>query len=151
MGFHHLDAAYPWDAVTPLRERAARHDGGVVDLSIGTPVDPTPQVVQDALTAAADAPGYPLTIGTPALREALVAWVGSRLGAQLTAAQVVASTGSKETVALLPSLLGLEPGTQVTLEYYDKPAEEPSVEVDPGSSDGASEDGNSGNGNGQGG
>jgi succinyldiaminopimelate transaminase len=71
--------------------------------------------VQDALRAAADAPGYPLTIGTPALREALVGWVGDRLGAPVTAEQVVASTGSKETVALLPSLLGLEPGTQVLL------------------------------------
>ena len=72
-------------------------------------------MVQDALTAAADAPGYPLTIGTPALREALVAWVGDRLGTPVTASQVVASTGSKETVALLPSLLGLAPGTQVLL------------------------------------
>ena len=72
-------------------------------------------MVQDALRAAADAPGYPLTIGTPALREALVAWVARRLGTPVTAAQVVASTGSKETVSLLPSLLGLAPGTQVLL------------------------------------
>ena len=71
--------------------------------------------MQDALRAAADAPGYPLTIGTPALREALVTWVRDRLGTQVSAAQVVASTGSKETVALLPSLLGLEAGTQVLL------------------------------------
>jgi len=86
-----------------------------VDLSIGTPVDPTPPVVREALCTAADAPGYPLTIGTPALREALVAWVGSRLGAQVTAANVLPSIGSKELVALLPSLLGLAPGTQVLL------------------------------------
>ncbi|HWH30974.1 MAG TPA: aminotransferase class I/II-fold pyridoxal phosphate-dependent enzyme, partial [Mycobacteriales bacterium] len=86
-----------------------------MDLSIGTPVDPTPPVVREALCTAADAPGYPLTIGTPALREALVAWVGSRLGAQVTAANVLPSIGSKELVALLPSLLGLAPGTQVLL------------------------------------
>jgi len=101
--------------LAPYGDIARAHPGGIVDLSIGTPVDPTPQVVQDALRAAADAPGYPLTIGTPALREAIVSWVGTRLGATVSAAQVVASTGSKETVALLPSLLGLEPGTQVLL------------------------------------
>ena len=107
--------AFPWDRLAPYGERARAHPGGAVDLSIGTPVDPTPQVVQDALTAAADAPGYPLTIGTPALREALAAWVGDRLGTPVEAREVVPSTGSKETVGLLPSLLGLAPGTQVLI------------------------------------
>ena len=60
---------YPWDAMTPYRELAAAHPGGTVDLSIGTPVDPTPQVIQDALAAASDAPGYPTTHGRPQLRE----------------------------------------------------------------------------------
>jgi succinyldiaminopimelate transaminase len=71
--------------------------------------------VQDALRAAADAPGYPLTIGTPALREAIVGWVGHRLGATVDGTQVVPSIGSKELVSLLPSLLGLEPGTRVLI------------------------------------
>ncbi len=107
--------AFPWDRLAPYGDRARAHPGGIVDLSIGTPVDPTPAVVQEALRAAADAPGYPLTIGTPVLREALVSWVGRRLGTPVTAAQVVPSTGSKETVSLLPSLLGLAPGTQVLI------------------------------------
>ena len=106
---------FPWDRLAPYGDRARAHPGGAVDLSIGTPVDPTPQVVQDALTAAADAPGYPLTIGTPALREAVAAWVGERLGTPVEPSGVVPSTGSKETVGLLPSLLGLAPGTQVLL------------------------------------
>ncbi len=105
--------AFPWDRLAPYGERARAHPGGIVDLSVGTPVDATPDVVQDALRTAADAPGYPLTIGTAALREALVSWTRRRLGAELTAAQVVPSIGSKETVALLPSLLGLTPGAQV--------------------------------------
>ncbi len=105
---------FPWDRLAPYGAVAREHPGGVVDLSIGTPVDPTPSVVQAALAAAADSPGYPLTIGTPALREALVAWV-SALGTPVTAAQVVPSIGSKETVSLLPSLLGLAPGSQVLL------------------------------------
>ena len=115
---------FPWDRLAPYADKARSHPGGVVDLSIGTPVDPTPALVQDALRAAADAPGYPLTIGTPALREALVAWVGRRLGTAVTAAQVVPSTGTKETVGLLPSLLGLAPGTQVLLPALAYPTYE---------------------------
>jgi succinyldiaminopimelate transaminase len=106
---------FPWDRLAPYGDRARAHPGGIVDLSIGTPVDPTPAVVQQALRAAADAPGYPLTIGTPALREALVGWTARRLGAEVTAAQVVPSIGSKEMVSLLPSFLGLEPGTKVLI------------------------------------
>jgi succinyldiaminopimelate transaminase len=98
---------FPWDRLAPYGDTARQHPGGIVDLSIGTPVDPTPAVVQAALAAAADAPGYPLTIGSPALREALVSWSRRRLGADVAEVHVVPSIGSKEMVALLPSLLGL--------------------------------------------
>ncbi|MCW2825310.1 MAG: succinyldiaminopimelate transaminase, partial [Aeromicrobium sp.] len=40
---------FPWDHLTVYGERACSHPDGVVDLSIGTPVDPTPEVVQQAL------------------------------------------------------------------------------------------------------
>ena len=106
--------AFPWDRLAPYGEQARAHPDGIVDLSIGTPVDPTPAVVAEALAAASDSPGYPLTIGTPALRDALVRWV-SALGTPVTAAQVVPSIGSKETVSLLPSLLGLTPGSRVLI------------------------------------
>ncbi|MCW2600476.1 MAG: succinyldiaminopimelate transaminase [Frankiales bacterium] len=98
---------FPWDRLVPYGDTARSHADGIVDLSIGTPVDPTPVVVQEALKAAADAPGYPLTIGSPALRAALVTWSARRLGAEVTEANVLPSIGSKELVALLPSLLGL--------------------------------------------
>jgi succinyldiaminopimelate transaminase len=105
---------FPWDQLAPYAEQARRHPDGIVDLSIGTPVDPTPVLVQEALQAAADAPGYPLTIGTPALRSALVEWSARRLGATVTEANVVPSIGSKELVSLLPMLLGLH-GKQILL------------------------------------
>jgi succinyldiaminopimelate transaminase len=105
---------FPWDRLTPYGDTARGYPGGIVDLSIGTPVDPTPAVVQEALRAAADAPGYPLTIGSLALREALVGWSRRRLGASVTEANVVPSIGSKELVALLPSLLGIN-GRQVLI------------------------------------
>jgi succinyldiaminopimelate transaminase len=102
---------YPWDTMAPYRAVAAQHPDGVVDLSIGTPVDPTPAVVREALAGAADAPGYPTTHGTPALREAVVAWYGRRRGVPgLDPDAVMPTVGSKELVAWLPLLLGLRPG-----------------------------------------
>jgi succinyldiaminopimelate transaminase len=105
---------FPWDTLAPFAEQAAGHPDGLVDLSVGTPVDPTPDVVQDALRAAADAPGYPLTYGTPALRAAVVAWFARRRGVpDLDPAGVLPTMGSKELVAWLPTLLGLGPGDVV--------------------------------------
>ncbi|ROZ62668.1 succinyldiaminopimelate transaminase [Kocuria soli] len=105
---------YPWEAMAPYRRTAQQHPDGVVDLSIGTPVDPTPLVVQDALAAAADAPGYPTTHGTAALREAIVGWCARRRGvAGLSPEQVMPTVGSKELVAWLPLLLGLRAGDVV--------------------------------------
>jgi succinyldiaminopimelate transaminase len=75
-------------------------------MSIGTPVDPTPAVVQHALSAAADASGYPLTAGTPRLREAAASWLGRRFGAVVDPSAVLPVIGTKELVAWLPTLLG---------------------------------------------
>ncbi len=107
-------ADYPWDAVAPYAERARRHPDGIVDLSIGSPVDPTPAVVAAALADATDAHAYPQTAGTPALREAIAEWYHRRRGVPgLSAPNVLPTVGSKELVALLPLLLGLGPGDAV--------------------------------------
>ncbi len=105
---------FPWDSLAPHKERASAVSGGIVDLSVGTPVDPTPEVVQKALRAASDAPGYPQTWGTPALREAVAAWFARRRGVpDVDPAAVLPTIGSKELVAWLPTLLGLGPGDVV--------------------------------------
>ena len=105
---------YPWEAMAPYAAKAAQHPGGAVNLSIGTPVDPTPALIQDALKAAADAPGYPTVHGTPALREAIAGWVERRRGvAGLDPRNIMPTVGSKELVAWLPLLLGLKPGDVV--------------------------------------
>ncbi|MGQ7297804.1 succinyldiaminopimelate transaminase [Quadrisphaera sp. KR29] len=107
---------FPWDALGPAAQRARRHPGGIVDLSVGTPVDPTPEVVQRALREAADAPGYPLTAGTPALREAAAGWAARSRGAVgVDPSAVLPTVGSKELVAWLPTLLGLGPGDVVVI------------------------------------
>lgn len=120
---------YPWEAMAPYQAIAAKHPGGVVNLSIGTPVDPTPAVVQEALAAAADAPGYPTTHGTLELRQSIVDWFARRRNvAGLDPADVMPTVGSKEMVAWLPLLLGMRAGdvlVRPTVAYptYDMGAE----------------------------
>ncbi|HEX8971476.1 succinyldiaminopimelate transaminase [Oryzihumus sp.] len=105
---------FPWDSLASYKERASSHVGGLVDLSVGTPVDPTPEVVQRALCEAADAPGYPQTWGTAPLREAVAGWFARRRGVpDLDPDGVLPTVGSKELVAWLPTLLGLGTGDVV--------------------------------------
>ena len=84
-----------------------------MDLSVGTPVDPVPGLVQDALRAAANAPGYPATHGTRALREAAAGWLARRHGVVVEPDAVLPLIGTKEFIASLPALLGCGPGDVV--------------------------------------
>jgi succinyldiaminopimelate transaminase len=105
---------FPWDSLAPYKEQASSHAGGLIDLSVGTPVDPTPPVVMAALASAADAHGYPQTWGTPALREAVAAWFARRRGVPgVNPDAVLPTLGSKELVAWLPTLLGAGAGDVV--------------------------------------
>ncbi|BCW11447.1 aminotransferase [Arthrobacter sp. NtRootA4] len=105
---------YPWEAMAPYVATAAKHPGGAVNLSIGTPVDPTPGLIRDALANAADAHGYPTVHGTEALRQAVVDWFAARRGVPgLDPKDVMPTVGSKELVAWLPFLLGLSAGDVV--------------------------------------
>src|SRR5699024_7019073 len=115
--------AFPWDSLLPAKQQAAAHPDGIADLSVGTPVDPTPASVQAALADAADSPGYPTTIGTPALREALVEFVRRHRGAPeaLDVQGAVPTVGSKELVAHLPFQLGLGPGDAVAFPHIAYP------------------------------
>jgi succinyldiaminopimelate transaminase len=105
---------FPWDSLAPFAARAREHADGIVDLSVGSPVDPTPAVVREALVAATDAHAYPTTSGSLALRQAIVEWYARRRGVTALSTDAVLPTiGSKELVALLPLLLGLGPGDTV--------------------------------------
>ncbi|HEY6492112.1 MAG TPA: succinyldiaminopimelate transaminase [Trebonia sp.] len=141
---------YPWDELAPIAEKANAFPGGAVDLSVGTPVDAVPTVIQDALSAAADAPGYPLTAGTPELRSAAAGWLSRSLDVQVDPASVLPVIGTKEFIAWLPTMLGLGPADTViypSLAYptYDIGARlcrSASVALDvgkPGALDGAPE------------
>jgi succinyldiaminopimelate transaminase len=97
----------------PYRDAALAHPGGIVDLSIGTPVDPVPKVVRDALAAASDSPGYPTTAGIPALRAAAAGWLARALGVTVSENAILPLIGTKELIAWLPTLLGCGPGDTV--------------------------------------
>ena len=101
---------FPWDTIAAARATAEAHPGGIVDLSVGTPVDPTPELAMRALSRAADSPGYPFTAGTAALRHAIVAYLRRRWEADdLAPDATLPVIGTKELVAWLPTLLGLGP------------------------------------------
>ena len=99
---------FPWDTLADVTAVARAHPDGIVDLSVGTPVDPVAPVIRDALADASSAPGYPTTAGTPALRASAVAALRRRYGiTDLDDAAVLPAIGTKELIAWLPTLLGL--------------------------------------------
>jgi succinyldiaminopimelate transaminase len=105
--------AYTWDRIAPLREKAGLHPDGPVDLSMGTPVDPVPDLIRDALAEASNAPGYPATWGTPKLRAAAAGWLARAHGVRVPPDDVLPVIGTKEFIAWLPVMLGLGPGDVV--------------------------------------
>jgi succinyldiaminopimelate transaminase len=116
---------FPWDTLTAHAERARAHVDGIVDLSIGTPVDPTPDVVQKALAEATDSPGYPVTIGRPSTRQACIDWLARRFGVTgLELDAVLPVIGSKELIASMPDHLGLGAGDLVVVPALAYPTYE---------------------------
>ncbi|HEX7660174.1 MAG TPA: succinyldiaminopimelate transaminase [Pseudonocardiaceae bacterium] len=115
---------FPWDSLAAHAERARSHPDGVVDLSIGTPVDPVPALIQKALASVADLPGYPATYGTPELRQAAADALSRRFGVTVEPAAVLPTIGSKELVAWLPTLLGLGRGDLVVIPELAYPTYE---------------------------
>jgi succinyldiaminopimelate transaminase len=105
---------YPWEQLKPYSAKAALHERGAVDLSVGSPVDPTPSIIQDALSDSSNAPGYPSTGGSAEFKNAVVEWFARRRGVPgLKPEQVMPTIGSKELISFLPLLMGLGPGDVV--------------------------------------
>lgn len=129
MGFHAYSSPYDWSRIAPYKTKAAQVPGGIVDLSVGSPVDPVPQSVREALAAASDAKnahGYPVTAGSGDLRDAIFEWFRAVRGVDLQSinADVVPTVGSKEAVALMASLLHLGEGDVVVQPKVSYPTYE---------------------------
>ncbi len=109
---------YPYERLNSLRAEAAKLPGGAIDCSVGTPCDPPPPQVVEALAASGTERGYPASIGSPAFREAAAAWVQSRFGVDVDHdSQVAACIGTKEFVASLPRYLKLRLPDRDTVLY----------------------------------
>ncbi len=108
---------YPYDRLDSLVPIASAHDGGVVDLSIGTPCDPPPQSVLDALATSGSERSYPPSIGSVALREAAQRWMKRRFAVDIPAADIGATVGTKEFVVTLPQWMSLRTPSRDTVLY----------------------------------
>lgn len=105
---------YPWQSLKPFSEKASLHKDGAIDLSVGSPIDPTPLVIQEALKNFSNAPGYPSTAGTQQFRESVATWFENRRQVSgIHPDQVMPTMGSKELISWLPVLLGLGKGDVV--------------------------------------
>ncbi len=116
---------FPWDHLASYGASARAHEDGIVDLSIGTPVDPTPDIVQQALADAADSPGYPVTVGREETRQACVDWLARRFAVTgLGLEGVLPVIGSKELISTLAGHLGLGPDDLVVFPELAYPTYE---------------------------
>ncbi|PZS16747.1 MAG: succinyldiaminopimelate transaminase [Acidimicrobiales bacterium] len=108
---------YPYERLASARRLADSHEGGIVDLSIGTPTDPPPPAAVAALSTSGVARGYPASVGSYRYREAARDWMGRRLGTEVPVEAVAACVGTKELVASLPHLLRLRRPDRDTVLY----------------------------------
>jgi len=107
---------YPYERVDRFKPLGDRFDGGLVDFSIGTPFDPPPAAVIAALSSSNSERGYPPSIGTITLREAIRKWMQRRFDVDVTPDAIGACIGTKEFVATLPQLMKLRtPGRDTVL------------------------------------
>ncbi len=116
---------FPWDTLADAKAKAATYPGGIVDLSVGTPVDAVAEPIRQALFDGSAFPGYPATVGTVALREAATAALTRRYGTVvLPESSVLPVVGTKEAIAWLPTVLGLGAGDTVVIPEVAYPTYE---------------------------
>lgn len=108
---------YPYERLDGLIAIASAHEGGAVDLSIGTPIDPPPDAVVAALSASASARSYPPSAGSGPLKAAIVDWIQRRFAVSVEPSTVAACVGTKEFVGTLPQWLRLRTPDRDTILY----------------------------------
>lgn len=122
---------FPWDSLAPAKATAQSYPEGIVDLSVGTPIDPVAPTIQLALSEGAAEPGYPQTKGTPELRQAIVGAMERRF--HVTGldpdSSVLPVVGTKEAIAWLPTLLGIGAGHTVVIPELAYPTYEVSAKL----------------------
>src|SRR5437762_646332 len=108
---------YPYERLAGAKEKAEAHEGGAVDLSIGTPNDPPPAAVVAALATSNAERGYPPSAGTPQFKAAAAGWLARRFGLDVPTTALAACVGTKEFVGTLPQWLRLRRPDRDTVLY----------------------------------
>jgi succinyldiaminopimelate transaminase len=97
-------------------EIAQSWTGGMVDLSVGTPVDAPIAKVVDALSSSNMERGYPTSLGSKQLRESMARWLNRSFAVTISEANIASCIGTKEFVASAPWYLKLRyPGKDTVL------------------------------------
>lgn len=121
---------FPWDIIAEAGAQARAHPGGIVDLSVGSPVDPVPLPIRRALADGADSPGYPGVHGTLGLRRSYSEWLDRAHGVpNLDPQNVLPTIGSKELVASLPGQLGFGEGDVIAIPELAYPTYEVGIRM----------------------
>lgn len=108
---------YPYERLDAFKPLAAKFEGGLVDLSIGTPCDAPPQQVLDVLASSNSERGYPASIGSVDLRNAFSRWMQRRFAVTMDPKNISACIGTKEFVGTLPQWLKLRTPDRDTVLY----------------------------------
>ena len=108
---------YPYDRLNDAKAAASAFEGGIVDLSIGTPFDPPPAEAVAALSTSAAERGYPPSIGSKRFREAAAGWMARRFGVDVPVDALAACVGTKELVANVVGWLRLRTPDRDTVLY----------------------------------
>ena len=108
---------YPYERLDKLKFLAEQHEGGVIDCSIGTPIDPPPALALEVLARGEDARGYPPSAGSPAYRQAAADWLRRSFGVVVNENELAACMGTKEFVASLAGYLHLRSPERDTVLY----------------------------------
>jgi len=117
MSSGYVPPPYPYDRLNELKPQGDRFDGGLVDLSIGTPRDPAPESLVRALAESGSERGYPPSIGLPEARAAAAGWLDRRFGVTVSPDHVAATIGTKEFVVSAPRYLSLRTPDRDTVLY----------------------------------
>jgi len=117
MSTGYVPPPYPYDRLNKLKPFGEKFEGGLVDLSIGTPRDPAPEASVRALAESGSERGYPPSIGLPAAREAAAGWLDRRFGVSVSADNLAATIGTKEFVVSAPRYLALRTPDRDTVLY----------------------------------
>lgn len=110
---------YPYERIDRFKPYGEGFDGGLIDLSIGTPFDPPAPAVVAALSSSGAERGYPPSIGSLPLRQAIGRWIGRRFDVDVDPEHVAVAIGTKEFVGTLPQWMRLRRPDRDTVLYPD--------------------------------